>query len=472
MKKILIAAPKSGSGKTLLTCALIENLKRRGIKVAAKKCGPDYIDPMFHRKVLGIPSGNLDTFFTDKNTTLSILNDTVDSDTFLVIEGVMGLFDGLGGTKAEGSSYQLAEYTNAGIILVVDARGAGYSLLAQIKGFLDFDRCGLIKGVILNKISKGFYETIKPLIEDELDIKVLGYLENIKDFSIESRHLGLKLPYEVDDLKNIIDRLYEISKDSIDIESIMDIANDENGALEDSEIDLYAEKKICKNDFEYVTGNTYDKSKKRPCVAVSKDEAFSFIYEENINMLQKYADVVFFSPLHDTEIPEDVDGLYLVGGYPENFLDELKENISIKDDIRSKIKMGMPIVAECGGFMYLTSGIYDEDILYDMCGVFDSKCKRKERLVRFGYIELSEKKPNFMDKGEIIKAHEFHYYDTSYNGIDCIAKKPTTGKEYDCIIDTDNIFAGFPHLYFPSNEKFVRKFVKKCENYREIQNCK
>ena len=199
--RFMIAAPKSGSGKTMITCALLQILKDMGKTVASYKCGPDYIDPMFHRKVLGVPSKNLDTFFTDEETTRELFLSGRSEGTLAVLEGVMGLYDGLGGIYEQGSSYHLAKVTRTPIILVVDAKGMGKSVLALISGFLRYDTEYLIKGVLLNRMSKGYYDIIKPLIEEELCIKVIGYFPEQKDMHLESRHLGLVMPEEVPELK-------------------------------------------------------------------------------------------------------------------------------------------------------------------------------------------------------------------------------------------------------------------------------
>ena len=189
LKRIMLAAPKSGSGKTTITCALLELLKEKGEQVVSYKCGPDYIDPMFHEEVLHIPSKNLDTFFTDKEQTKALFIKDRSEQEFAVIEGVMGLFDGLSGIYEEGSSYHLAKITKTPIILVVDAKGMGRSLLPLIAGFLSYDTGKLIKGVFLNRISKGFYQMIGPLIEKELGIDVVGYLSDQKEMILKSRHL-------------------------------------------------------------------------------------------------------------------------------------------------------------------------------------------------------------------------------------------------------------------------------------------
>ena len=199
--RIMLAAPKSGSGKTLITCALLEALRKRGLKIQAFKCGPDYIDPMFHKRVLGVPSRNLDLFFTGEDVTRALFLKDNDSDVS-VIEGVMGLYDGLSGTSEEASAYHLARTLNAPILLVVNCRGMGRSVLAEIAGFLALDREKLIKGVILNQVSEAFYQSIAPIIREELNIETFGCFPTRKELEIPSRHLGLLLPDELSELKS------------------------------------------------------------------------------------------------------------------------------------------------------------------------------------------------------------------------------------------------------------------------------
>ena len=224
LNRIMIAAPKSGSGKTTITCALLKALKNRGEQVVSYKCGPDYIDPMFHEKVIGIPSKNLDTFFTGADVTRELFLKNRTEKDFVVMEGVMGLFDGLGGIREEGSSYHLAKVTETPIVLVIDAKGMGRSVIPMLAGFLAYDKEHLIRGVILNKMSKSYYEIIKPMIEDELSIRVLGFLPDQKDIRIESRHLGLVIPNELADIQKQLQVISEELETTVDVDAIKHIA--------------------------------------------------------------------------------------------------------------------------------------------------------------------------------------------------------------------------------------------------------
>ena len=456
LNRIMIAAPKSGSGKTTITCALLKALKNGGEQVVSYKCGPDYIDPMFHQKVIGIPSKNLDTFFTEADTTRELFLKNRTEKDFAVIEGVMGLFDGLGGVREEGSSYHLAKVTETPIVLVINAKGMGRSVIPMIAGFLAYDKEHLIQGVILNKMSKSYYEIIKPLIEDELSIRVLGYFPDRKDIHIESRHLGLVMPNELADIQKRLQVVSEELEKTVDVDAIKHIAEQASelmGMYKGVNGDCCAE----------------DKKSGRPVIAVAKDEAFCFSYEDNLLLLQEMgAKTTYFSPLHDTKLPDHCDALLIGGGYPELYVNELSQNISMKNAMKQAFDKGMPVVAECGGFMYLHDAIIDKNgVSHAMVGAVRATCEYKGKLVRFGYIEIKENQRCFWLEGELIKGHEFHYFDSTDNGENCTATKPTTGREYSCVMAGESYWLGFPHLYYPSNPFFAENFVKKAEEYKK-----
>lgn len=455
LNRIMIAAPKSGSGKTTITCALLQALNETGLKVVSYKCGPDYIDPMFHQKVIGVPAKNLDTFFTDEETTQKLFLKNRTEDEFAILEGVMGVYDGLGGIKEEGSSYHLAKVTKTPIILVVDAKGMGRSVIPLIAGFLAYDTEQLIQGVILNRMSGFYYETIKPLIEQELSITVLGYFPECKEFQVGSRHLGLMMPDEIEGIKEKLQKISKKIQQTVSLEAVLRIAENAKELEANSVITDVEE---CVEDRE-----------NRPVIAVAKDEAFCFYYEDNLLLLEEYgAKIEYFSPLYDNGLPEGTCGILLGGGYPELNVEKLSQNKNMTQAIRKAVERDMPIVAECGGFMYLHSAIEDkEEKLYNMTEVLYGKCFNTGKLVRFGYIELEGKNGDFLPKGERIRGHEFHYYDSENNGTDCLAIKSVTGKSYPCIIEKENCFVGFPHLYYPSNPGFVKNFVNKAREYME-----
>ena len=445
---ILIAAVKSGSGKTTFTCALLEALKQRNLNPTAFKCGPDYIDPMFHQKVIEVPSENLDPFFSTEDQLKKIYETVAKQSEISVIEGVMGLFDGLGGVSEEGSAYHLASILNLPIVLIIDAHGMGRSIIPLISGFLQYDTFHLIKGIVLNKVSETFYEMIRKEIEQELQVEVLGYIPKKKEMNLESRHLGLKLPDEIKGLKEQIVLASKIIEETVSIDKIIEIAGRKKKQRGKEEKEATRKKQVK--------------------IAVAKDPAFCFYYEENLRMLeQNGAECIYFSPLKDRELPEDVDGILLGGGYPELYAKELEKNVSMRNSVKKSIEEGMPSIAECGGFLYLHDELEDEkNQRYEMCHVLKGKCFYKGKLVRFGYINLFEKNEEWM-QGTSIKAHEFHYFDSECNGDSCMAVKPVGKRKWDAIQKGKRNFWGFPHLYYASNPAFVTHFIEEACYYKK-----
>ena len=439
--RLIIAATGSGSGKTTITCGILSALKSMGLCPCSFKCGPDYIDPMFHRNVLKVESSNLDTFFTNHNDTRSIFTDNYSGD-IAIIEGVMGLFDGVGGINPTGSTYDLAVALKAPIILVVNARGKGRSILAEIKGFIDYDESSLIKGVILNRTSDSFARVISPLIESELGIKVLGFVKNDDSIVIDSRHLGLLMPEEISDIREKIAKAEAYVCHDIDIDSILDIAKQAD------ELEI-SPKQVC-----HTTGKLIR-------LARAYDEAFCFYYRENMQMFkERGVEIVDFSPIHDRKLPDNIDGILLGGGYPENYLEGLSNNTSMIESVRASLASGIPLVAECGGFMYLMESISDKDgNSFDMVGFINGKAFFSGRLVRFGYVTID------IDDEVKIKGHEFHYFDTDNNGEDALITKPANGMTYKAMHISDGSYIGFPHLYYPTSPAFVNKFVEAMSSY-------
>jgi len=462
--RVLIGAPKSGSGKTLITCALLLALKKRNIDVMSFKCGPDYIDPMFHRSIQGIPSENLDTFFLEEKGIKDVFVGCMADHKMAVMEGVMGLYDGLGGVRKEGSSYHLAQVTGTPIILVVDVHGMGRSMIPLIKGFIDYDKDNLISGIILNRISSQYYETVRGEIDKEIKVPLLGYFPTDKNLSFESRHLGLRMPEEVKDINDRLNAAAMKLEETVDIDKLLEIASQ---AEDRTKIESQSETIAGINSQANKISN--EENNEVLTLAVARDEAFCFYYEANIREFKKRGiRIKYFSPLKDKEIPKDADGMLLGGGYPELYAKELSKNSTMIQSIKLCIEKGMPSLAECGGFMYLHNSIICEDGQeYKMAGVIDGKVSFKGKLVRFGYIELEEKTPNFLGENTKIKAHEFHYFDSNKNGESCIVEKPVTEKKWDCIQEGDNYFWGFPHLYYPSAPEFVEHYIDKMREYKE-----
>ncbi len=436
--RVMFAAMRSGSGKTTVTCGVLAALKKENIRIQAYKCGPDYIDPMFHRTVLGIETGNLDTFFADTDAIGRILaRDTKDAE-LVVMEGVMGYYDGVGGTTTMASSYELSKVTKTPVILVVDAKGASVTLAATIRGIMEYKKESRIAGVILNRVSSMFYSRIKHVIETECGIPVLGYLPENASFAVPSRHLGLLQPDEMQKQRDWVETVAEAARKTIDMDGILEIAAQAETLQTREMADIK-----CKFPAGYRIG-------------VARDTAFSFYYRENLRMLEDMgATLVFFSPLADVHVPE-VDALIFGGGYPELYVKQLYENQSMRVSVRQVLEAGMPCHAECGGFLYLGKSLADaEGNVYEMVGFLDGAGFRTERLQRFGYVELAPQEADAFAVNTILRGHEFHYWDSTDCGDACLAWKPLSKqKTYPCMVKKKGTFAGFPHLYYAGAEDF------------------
>lgn len=449
--RVMFAATRSGSGKTTVTCGVLAALKKQNIKVQAYKCGPDYIDPMFHRTVLGIDTGNLDTFFADADAIGRILaRDTKDAE-LIVMEGVMGYYDGVGGATTMASSYELSKVTKTPVVLIVDAKGASVTLAAIIRGIMEYKKDSRIVGVILNRVSPMFYSRIKHVIETECGIPVLGYLPEDASFVVPSRHLGLLQPDEMQKQRDWVETVAEAARKTIDIDGILEIA---------AQAEMLQIQKA--------TGET-EKSK-FPAgyrIGVARDAAFSFYYRENLRMLEDMgATLVYFSPLTDAHVSE-VDALIFGGGYPELYAKQLYENQSMRASVWQALEAGMPCHAECGGFLYLGKSLADaEGNVYEMVGFLDGAGFRTERLQRFGYVELASQEADAFAVNTVLRGHEFHYWDSTDCGDACLAWKPLSKqKTYPCMVKKKGTFAGFPHLYYAGAENFFyHLFLNSTEN--------
>lgn len=463
--RILLAAGASGSGKTLITCGLLQALVNRNLTVASFKCGPDYIDPMFHSRVIGAKSANLDTFFTSPEVTRYLLSENAANCEIAVMEGVMGYYDGVAGTTTKASAYDLADITDTPVILIVNSKGMSVSLVAYIKGFLEYKKNSHIKGVIFNQMSAMLYPRMKKLVQEQLGIQVLGYVPRVEDCLIESRHLGLILPEEIPGLKQRLYRLSQILNDTLEIDEILKLA------VETSKIDV--PDKLEKVDPSF--GWSLPKKEKKLRIGLAKDEAFCFFYEDNFRLLQQMgAELVPFSPIHDKKLPKDIQGLLLYGGYPELYGKQLEENQEMRQQIREAIYDQMPVLAECGGFMYLHQQMEGMDgKLYQMADVIKGKAYRTPRLTRFGYITLEQKLSvlGHTDLGSI-PAHEFHYFDSNSCGEAFHASKPESLRGWECIWGSDRILAGFPHLYYYGNPRIPQAFLERCLAFRQEKSLK
>ena len=446
MIQFLLAAPRSGSGKTTMTCALLMALKRRGCAPCAFKSGPDYIDPMFHRAVLGVKSRNLDLFFSAPETVRTLYAKGAAGHGAVVCEGAMGFYDGLGGVSDRTSAWHLADTLGLPVLLVAEPKGQSLTLAAELNGLVNFRTPSHIAGILLNNCTARMHALLAPMLEKETGLPVLGFLPKLPEAVIGSRHLGLYTAAEVENLQQKLALLADAAEEHIDWPRLLALCEKEPPALP----------------------ARAETPPARVRIAVAQDEAFCFTYAETLEAFRDAgAEVVFFSPLRDTALPENIGGLYLPGGYPELHARELSENTSLLREIKRKIESGLPTAAECGGFLYLGQSLTDaEGQSWPMVGVLPGEAKDAGRLVRFGYAELSADSDSMLFRaGESFPIHEFHHWDSTANGAALAAKKPVGGAEWRCGSVNEHFYAGFPHLYW-AGTPLPQRFAAAAENYR------
>ena len=446
MIQFLLAAPRSGSGKTTMTCALLMALKRRGCAPCAFKSGPDYIDPMFHRAVLGVESRSLDLFFSAPETVRALYAKGAAGHGAAVCEGAMGFYDGLGGVSDRASAWHLADTLGLPVLLVVEPKGQSLTLAAELKGLVNFRTPSHIAGILLNNCTARMHALLAPMLEKETGLPVLGFLPKLPEAVIGSRHLGLYTAAEVENLQQKLALLADAAEEHIDWPRLLALCEKEPPALP----------------------ARAETPPARVHIAVAQDEAFCFTYAETLEAFRDAgAEVVFFSPLRDTALPENIGGLYLPGGYPELHAKELSENTSLLREIKQKIESGLPTAAECGGFLYLGQSLTDaEGQSWPMAGVLPGEAKDAGRLVRFGYAALSADSDSMLFRaGESFPIHEFHHWDSTANGTALAAKKPVGGAEWRCGFVNEHFYAGFPHLYW-AGTPLPQRFAAAAENYR------
>lgn len=441
LPRILLAAPSSGSGKTVITCGVLKLLKRRNLSCTSFKCGPDYIDPMFHRYVLGIPGYNLDSFFLPPEEVTRLFEHKTAEADMAVIEGVMGYYDGIAGTTTHASAYEIAKLTDTPVVLIIDGKKSSLSLAALVKGFLEYKKDSHIRGVILNRTSPTMAQKLRPLLED-LGVAFLGSVPECEEADWDSRHLGLTLPAEQVRLCEKAETLADRLEPCLDMDELVRLAESAPPIepLKAGQPKISGVKDIRR-------------------IAVAKDEAFCFYYQENLDLLESLGwELIPFSPLHDRCLPcPGITAILLGGGYPELYAKELSENQDMLETIRRAFGQGVKFLAECGGFLYLHETLEGTDGRpYPMAGIIKASGYKTGRLSRFGYISLYDSQGK-----QVAKGHEFHYWDSTMPGADLKAVKPLSTREWDCMYVTNAMIAGFPHLYYGSNPYWIREFLER-----------
>jgi cobyrinic acid a,c-diamide synthase len=489
MKRIVIAAPHSGSGKTTLTLGIMDALKRRGLRVAPFKVGPDFIDPGYHRLVTGVVSVNLDGWMCGLPFVgASFAHHTKLAD-IAVIEGVMGLFDGIDGISEAGSTAEIAKALDASVLLVVDARSQARSAAALVHGFASFDPGLRIGGVIFNNVASANHERIlrEALAASSPGIALIGCLPRDPQLAIPSRHLGLTTAEENPLSPEFLQHLGQVIDRHLDLDAILALAGSSTtwtretaASVSETSVIRAATRAdvVCEAGAMTETaaancevGAVAIKGTKPVRIAVARDAAFCFVYEDNLRLLrERGAELCSFSPLVDKALPEGISGIYLPGGYPELFAETLSENVTLKEEIRSVVDAGMPVYAECGGFIYLTQGVADTGALHPLVGVFPVKTRMLPRRKALGYREVELLGECVIgSEGALARGHEFHYsemeempasVERSYR----VSKKGVSlGVEGYRYL---NCLASYIHLHFGGSPEIADSFVENCRKYR------
>lgn len=451
-RRLVIAGTGSGVGKTTFTIGIMAALQQKGYTVQGFKCGPDYIDPSYHTAVTRRVSRNLDSWMFDHQIVRDMVAHASKGADISIIEGVMGFFDGKSPLENTGSTAEISMITESPVLLIVNCASMARSAAAIVKGFQALTSGPNIVGVIANQVgSVGHYEIVKAAIEQECAVPVVGFLKKEHDIDIPSRHLGLIPAIERGELNPFFDKLAGLISETIDIDRLYELA-------ETTEITSESSGLFEQHEDQGVT------------IAVAKDAAFNFYYQENLELLEAYgAKLVYFSPLNGEKVPFEADGLYLGGGFPEEFAEELAGNEASKDSIRTAISSGIPTLAECGGFMYLTESITNTaGNVYPMVGFIPGKVKMQKKLAALGYREIVGTKENFLLGGdEQAKGHEFHYsvFEAAEGLPHAYETKGRLGIKQEGYL-SDSLVAGYTHFHFASNPKLVERWIEACVSHK------
>ena len=452
---IVIAGVISGVGKTTIATVIMGALTKRGKRVQPFKAGPDYIDPSYHKLAAGIPSRNLDSWLLPHKIVSELFYKASQTADISIVEGVMGIFDGHSNLDEFGSTAQLAKLLHAPVVLIADASKVARSVAAEILGYQLFDPELNIAGVILNGIgSPRHLEFCKPQIEKSTGIPVIGYMPRRQDLVQPERHLGLIPTTEGTVVQQWYDSLISQTEETIDLEAICDIAS--TAQLNPVEPYIYPA----------------SPQPKTAVIAVAKDEAFSFYYQDSLDLLESWgAEIVEFSPLKDSKVPERCGGIYIGGGFPELFAQELSENKSMLRSMTEQINLGIPIYAECGGLMYLGHSLSDmTGQMHPMVQALPLSSSMKDQTLHLGYRELEALCDSpIMKKGQVIKGHEFHW--------SVLENNPELHNALYTVVDQDNRFEGFRnekvwasyiHVHLASDPSLAKRFVEVCSRLSRL----
>ncbi|WCC43256.1 cobyrinate a,c-diamide synthase [Tenacibaculum finnmarkense] len=428
IKQLIISAPSSNAGKTTLTLGLLRLFKRKNYTVQPFKVGPDYIDPKFHQLACNKVGVNLDLFMMTQNQINNSLNFYGKDAQINCIEGVMGLFDG--SKKDQGSTAEMAKKLKTPVLMVIDAKAVAYSVAPLIQGFVNFDKEVKIMGVVFNRVgSERHYMMLKEACDD-IGVHCFGYLSNLKNIEIPSRHLGLNIQ-EIEKFDTVINQIADELEKTIDWKAILEASK------EIKPISVSSEKII---------------QPKKIRFAIAKDEAFNFMYPQSISAMERLGTVEFFSPIKDAEIP-DCDFIYFAGGYPESYLKELSCNTKMLASIQKFAENNGQIYAECGGMMYLGKTIISENnTAFKMVGIFDFEATIADKKLHLGY--RTSKINN-----HIFRGHEFHYSSLINDNeipINATITNARAGTTTTKIYKKNKVMASYVHHYFGISELLLQ----------------
>lgn len=464
----ILAATQSGSGKTTLAMGLMAALRSQGHTVQPFKVGPDYIDPMYHTAACGRPSRNLDAYMLPENTLRYLFaKNSADADV-AVVEGVMGLYDGLRPDSIEGSTAHVSQLLQVPVVLLVNARGMSLSLAALVNGFRDFalaksGRPLAVAGVLLNNLKNEMsYQYAKQIIERECGLPVFGWLPRLPEAALSERHLGLLCSGEVGDLPQKLQLLAAQISQSCDLPALLAATQLPEPLLQPKPPDLPAS----------LPAKGYAPVR----IGLARDAAFNFYYQDSLELLEQLgAQLVPFSPLADRELPPDLDGLLLGGGYPELHLQELSGNQSMLTDLYARLTAGLPCLAECGGFIYLGRSMEMAGESWPLAGIFPFDFEMTDRLQHFGYIEaqLSEFALLCADRPLRLRGHEFHYTQRKADSLGADwptffrVQKPSGRRGWQEGWQIYNTLGGYPHFNLWTEPSAAANFLRKAAIYRQ-----
>lgn len=445
----MIAGVHSSAGKTTISLGIMKALSRQGLYVQPFKVGPDFIDPGLHYHATGHKSHNLDSWMGSQQVVETVFAKNASRADISVIEGVMGFYDGARGERSKGSSADVARLLKVPVILVLDAGAAAESCIAMAKGFIDYCPEAQIQGVILNRAGDYHRIWVCPQLEEELGVKVIGCLPYNNQISMPERHLGLLPADENLELNERIEYMADYISQNLDMDAIKKIADSA------AELDLEIPK---------------ESAELKIPIGVARDRAFSFYYQDSLDYLQELgAELVYFSPLDDQSLPP-VAGLYIGGGFPEMFLDELAANRNMIENIRAACNSKMPVFAECGGFMYLCREICDwEDKSWHTAGIIPARMRMTRKLQALGYVYATALGDSIIARqGDTFRGQEFHFSTVENLDPSCYAFHVEGGIRstpgYDGY-NQGNVFASYIHLHLRSNKMTAVKFLQACRKY-------